>query len=641
MRLNNLLLIIFIFIGFSSVFAQKGGSPPTADEEDYYMFPINPGTRGSLSGTMGELRSTHFHTGLDVRTGGVTGLPVHAAAAGDIVRIAVSPTGYGNAVYILHPNGTHTVYAHLDKFHGPIAEHVRKEQYKHKKWDIDLYFPKGKFTVKKGDTIALSGNSGSSGGPHLHFDLRDANHDLLNPLKYNFEEVHDQTPPVVETLAVKTMDKSSRVDGEFGRAEYKVQRIGNNYKIDKPIEVFGNIGLEVYAYDMLDNSRFRTGITEMEVEFDGEIIHRQEISTFSFSDQRNILVHMPYRELQTTRQRFHKLYIDDGNQLNIYNSKLRNGFNITEDNCEYPVKVIMKDTYNNESTLSFTIKCTRPTFLLEENSAVHDNTEEISEDLLENILKISISKEKNKDHKNIKLYNSGIGYELSPDYIRGNEAVYLWDMRKGVPDSADYCGTKKVYDYKASIPSNKEYNHYGEKMAIHFPVNSLFDTLYLKTNYKKENEQEVFEFGNVYQPVRRYLSVTLKPDATYDTRYYAVYSKDAANNLYYQGGTWKDNTVTFGTRDFGTYTISADSTPPSINPVRLAKNDLSFRISDNKSGIKEYNLTINGDWVMMHYDYKRNLIWSEKLNEDQVFEGDLRLVVSDKQGNTETFTRKL
>ncbi|MGK7392293.1 MAG: M23 family metallopeptidase [Candidatus Cyclobacteriaceae bacterium M2_1C_046] len=632
MKSNNIISLLILFILSTPLFAQKGGSAPAADEEDYFIFPIKPGERGSLSGTMGELRSSHFHTGLDIRTGGRSGVPVHAAAAGDIVRISVNPTGYGNAVYIVHPNGTHTVYAHLDKFEGPIADHVRQVQYRLKKWDVEIYPKRGEFTVNKGDVIALSGNSGSSGGPHLHFDLRDANHDLLNPLKYGFEEVHDHTPPVARSLALVPLNPKSRIEGELDRKEYDLRRKGNDYYIDEPINVYGNVGLELWAYDLLDNSRFHTGITEMEVVFNGETVHKQEINTFSFSDQRNILVHMPYKELRTSGKRYHKLYIDEGNKLNIYQT-IQNGLIFSKDSCAYPVKIIMRDTYNNESSVSMTLRCKKPEFEVNNGSGRYGHLKSPQTELMKNTLKIRIPIENDDDINNIVMYEAGVPHEIAPEYKVGDEVVYLYNLREGLPDSANFCGTKEVFNYKASVPSNKEYAYYDDHINLHFPYNSLFDTLYLTTDYVQSENREYFSFGDPYKPLRRHLSVTLKPTNEYDHEKYAVYAVDNAQNLYYQGGDWDGKDISFRTRDFGTYTIAKDDEEPNVNALRLSSDELKFRISDERSGIKDYEVTVDGEWVLMHYDYKRNLIWSEKLNNADKFSGKVILTVTDNQGN--------
>ena len=284
-------LFIFCLLA-TGLYAQSSNG--NHSRNDYYIFPIKPGQRNSLSGTMGELRSNHFHAGLDIRTDGRTGLRVYAAADGYISRISVSRGGYGNALYIAHPNGTTTVYAHLQEFKGPIADYVRQMQYEKQSFELTLYFKPTEFQVKQGDVVALSGNSGSSGGPHVHFDLRDENQDLLNPLKYGFDEIVDTTPPEVRKVAFKTLDIDARVNGKFGRFEYPVTRVGNDYTLETPVDVHGLVGMELFAFDRLDKTRFRYGINYLQVKVDGKLTYSHDISTFSFSDQRNILRHMDY-----------------------------------------------------------------------------------------------------------------------------------------------------------------------------------------------------------------------------------------------------------------------------------------------------------------------------------------------------------
>jgi hypothetical protein len=221
-RVITLLVIICPF--FSS--AQFSRPDEKFPNEEKYLYPINPGFPGSLAGTMGELRSNHFHSGIDIRTGNVIGLPVLASKSGYISRVSVTPSGYGNVLYITHPDGNTTLYAHLDKFKGALAEYVLQEQYRRKTSKINLYFRANQFVVKRGDTVALSGNSGSSGGPHLHFDIRDPNNFALNPLLVeSFPEITDDMPPAIEKIALKTLDINSRINDKFGRFEFYAQRV--------------------------------------------------------------------------------------------------------------------------------------------------------------------------------------------------------------------------------------------------------------------------------------------------------------------------------------------------------------------------------------------------------------------------------
>lgn len=603
-------------------------------EESYYTFPIKPGLRNSLSGTMGELRSSHFHSGIDIRTEGRIGLPVFAAANGYISRVAVSTSGYGNAIYILHPTGETTVYAHLDRFYGPLADYVRNEQYKKQTFDLNLFPEKGDFQIKRGDTIAFAGNSGSSGGPHLHFDLRDKYQNPLNPLKYGFKEIWDRTPPEVHKVALKTLHKDARINGKFGRYEFNVRRVGNDYVIEEPIEVCGQIGAEIYAYDKLDNSRFKCGINEIKMAVDGQEVFRQEISSFSFSEQRNILRHMNYSDLQRSGERFHKLYIDDGNNLRFYTANGNKGKLSFSGDHEHQVKIMMADSYENISNLSFNLKSSD---FYKEKVIDTDYSEGDKIELIDNTLLIQAPYHKDSTTA---IYTPG-RHELKPAYLVNDAvAVYLWDMKKGLPYSADINGTNQLLHYKEMIPSTGSFRYYNERMDLYFPKEALFDTLYLKVDYQlKDAEQtEQFILGNTEIPLRKYISVTLKPQLThYDADKYSVYAVDSRGNAYYKGGNWENGRITFSTRDFGQYTILEDTIPPTVEPLTINRKSLSFKIEDERSGINSINCYVNDEWVLMNYDYKRNLIWSEKLNPDQPFEGELEVVITDNQGNRKIY----
>ncbi len=197
---NNTLLLLFVLTG-SIVSGQL----------KYYAEPVKIPI--SLSGNFGELRPDHFHMGLDFRTERRTGVPIYASAAGHVSRVAVSPSGYGRALYIDHPNGTTTVYAHLLRFREDIEEYVKAEQYLRQSFAVDLQVIPGTFSVEREEQIALSGNSGSSGGPHLHYEIRDTpSQDALNPLQINNFNVTDKTSPRISAVQFYPLDNQSHVD---------------------------------------------------------------------------------------------------------------------------------------------------------------------------------------------------------------------------------------------------------------------------------------------------------------------------------------------------------------------------------------------------------------------------------------------
>ncbi|MEQ8926060.1 MAG: M23 family metallopeptidase, partial [Fulvivirga sp.] len=544
-------------------------------------------------------------------------------------RVAVSTSGYGNALYVTHPNGHTTVYAHLEKFEGPIAEYVLKEQYRLKTFELDQSLYQGKFIVQKGDTIAWSGNSGSSGGPHLHFDIRDEKQQPLNPLSYGFDEVLDRTPPVAEKIIARTLNEKARVSGVFGQEEYRLRRIGNNYKLDRPIQAVGEIGLMLDAYDKLDYSRFRCGINTVIVEVNGTSTYEYRIKKFSFGEQKNIYKHMSYEDLYKSGERWHKLYVDDGNELRFYNSNKNNGKLIVKEGDQFNVKITMIDTYGNRSYVDLSIegKISKP--------LNHQWVSGLNTELQENIMIISYPK--NYDN-NLSLN----GVSLLPSYVTASSKVYLHDLRKDLPKLLDVNGQFITLPFKETISPNIAYTYYSAEADIFFQQAALFDTLYFESDYKTDSvtNQEIWTVGRGTVPLRKSIKIELKPTKDYDRKFSAAYFLDG-KNPYYEGGTWEKNQISFWTRKFGDYTILTDSIAPSIRQVRVNSNDLMFKISDNLSGLKEFNCYVNGEWVLMHYDYKRALIWSEKLDKNKPFSGVVKLIVRDNMNNESIFETKI
>lgn len=609
---------------------------PENGSEDFYIFPIKPGVTNTLAGTMGELRSSHFHTGIDIRTGGVQGIPVQAAADGVISRVVVSPGGYGNTLYILHPNGETTVYAHLKEFSSPIQEYVRYEQYKRNSFAVNLFPKREMFKITQGDTLALSGNSGSSGGPHLHFDIRDNNQNVVNPLEYHFEEIVDSKKPEVRKVALKTMDIHSRINNQFGRFEFTARREGGQYVLDTVISVFGKIGVELYAFDRQNNTRFRTGINEIDMKLDDELVFNQVIDRISFSKTRNFYNHVNYEVIRNNGQRFHKLYVDDGNELDFYTTNSNKGIMVFDEACDHTISISMFDTHRNESILSIPITCQEPSFSV--NNLNHDEEIDLnSYRIVDNTLML-FADQSELDSADIcsTFYIDGNEFQINPDFGSGPINVYLWDLRKGLPDSVNFCNSTAILGLNALVPAGIPYQFYSENIDASFVKRSLFDTLYLEVDFDSDfmGDGELFVFGSRKTPLRSNLEVTLKPGLIYpDKSRTHAYTVDDSGNFGFTGGKWHDNKMIFKTRSLGSYTLLTDSISPYIKPLIVNRDRIVFTIQDKLSGIKEFKLLVDSNWILMNYDPKIKRIWSEKLDDAQPFEGPVVLSVVDNAGN--------
>ncbi|MFN4081692.1 MAG: M23 family metallopeptidase [Saprospiraceae bacterium] len=335
-------------------------SPDTATEaypKDYFRSPIDSPIL--MSGTFCELRSNHFHSGIDIKsnTGGV-GQPVLAAADGYVSRIKVEPAGYGNALYIKHPNGYTTVYAHLDRFMSEVAQYVKDAQYKRESFSVDLNPPEGQFRVKKGQEIGKMGNSGSSSGPHLHFEIRNtATQKALNPFLFGLA-VKDQTPPDIrdmklflisnggETLKGKAFPIEKRGAGSYG------------IKGDTASVGWDRIAFAIKAYDKSDGVSNDNGPHSILLKANGVPIYQWTAEALNFEETRYLNAHIDYGARQRFGAWFHRCFILPGNRLStMYDRSLGPG-HILLNAAGTPTEIELKvaDPFGNSAALRFWIR---------------------------------------------------------------------------------------------------------------------------------------------------------------------------------------------------------------------------------------------------------------------------------------------
>ncbi|MFY0607776.1 MAG: M23 family metallopeptidase [Cyclobacteriaceae bacterium] len=600
------------------------------DAEPYYMFPINPGKQNYLAGTMGELRSSHFHAGIDIKTGGKEGLPVYAAADGYISRIRVSTGGYGYALYMNHPNGTTSVYAHLSKFESSMADFIFEEQYKQETYTIQMFPQRDQFNFKKGDIIGYSGNTGSSSGPHLHFEIRDANQRILDPLKYNFSEIIDNIAPQVKKIAFVSLDQNARINGTFGRFEFDIIKNDKGiYQTRNPIKLSGNIGVEIYAFDYLNGVYNRNGIPETTLVIDGDTVFREFKNRMAFSKQRSILVHMDYDAYRNTGVKFNKLFIDHGNTNDIYEVPSR-GFHFND--SIHDLSIYFSDSYGNLATLQTTVNKRRIVNLPDPDFGQFEIYRGV----------LHIKKYHEKSIEPVQLYFGDALIRLEPYRVDKRVSYSVWDLTNGIPDSIYYGGEILQTDIFGELPSQTEMSFHNHHLDIALSKKSLFDTLYLRfeKSYDTLRNLEIFNFPHWDTPLRSSVKVTLKPEQSYTDSLASVYSV-YGDNLGYIGGDWSEDGITIRTSDLTKFTIAEDSVPPVIDPIIIDQKRLVFKITDELSGISEYQASLNGKFLLMGYEPKKQLIWAIPKSENIPISGEFILEVEDNTGNKAFYNRKL
>lgn len=305
-----------------------------------------------LSASYAELRSNHFHAGLDFKTGGVVGKPISCVADGYIYRAKVEAAGYGMALYVMH-DGFMTVYAHLDRFPDAIAEHVRKYQYDNECFAADVYFAPGNFPVKRGEFLAHAGNSGYSFGPHLHFEVRDSTGTrLYNPLPYYKHLVTDTRAPKATAVAVYPRLGAGSLSASPASGVFKF----NDGVLNDTIEAWGDIAFGIEALDYMDGTTNKYGLYSIELSVDGELCFENRMDTHTFSESRLILACVDQARERRGEGTFQKLYRMPNNPFGEYRSAAGRGWVTIDEQRLYNVECRIADFHGNESRYTFVVR---------------------------------------------------------------------------------------------------------------------------------------------------------------------------------------------------------------------------------------------------------------------------------------------
>lgn len=535
-----------------------------------------------LSGNFMELRSDHFHSGLDMRTGGQEGQPVRSAGEGWVSRIKISPWGYGKAVYIDHPNGYTTVYGHLRELTGAVAELTLATQYKEKCFDIDLYVEKGKLPLKAGDLFAYSGNSGGSGGPHLHFEVRrSSDQHALDPEAYGMM-IPDRIPPTLRGLRIDALDTNARTSPYGGNAVgyALVARNDSTFVLKEGAvpQAFGTVGVSVNVFDHYSNSGSKCGIRKLEVQLDGTPIHTATLDEVDFSQNRYANAYMDYRLFKDNSMDYNRCYRLPGNGLDLYGKETAQGRITPEPGKDHAVVVIATDAHGNRSKLSFMLRGATAEAARAWAPARRAGT----------LFRY--------DQEN-RIEGNGLRFTLPAKALYQDDRI---DLSRG------------------SVIGPKAYA----------PVHRLGDP-YIPLHVQGEVSIQVE-----------------KPVPVSRANKLVVVRTDHAGKTSSIGGTHANGWVTARTKAFGAFTVMADTVPPKVTnldlkPVMTGRKGFTIRVDDDLSGVDVYTGLLDGNWILLDYDPKtKSLTHLFDVHSDIPGKHVFTLEVIDERKNKTTFRQE-
>ena len=533
--------------------------------QDYFQNPLDISL--VLSGTFAELRSNHFHSGLDIKTQQRKGLKVYGIADGYVSRIKVSHFGYGKALYITHPNGYTSVYAHLQKFSETIEAFVKQCQYEKESYEIELFPGVDEIPITIGSIVAFSGNSGSSGGPHLHFEIRDKKERPMNPMLFGID-VKDTTKPIVTDVYAYPIGKNAHINSSKLKQELRLIKDKNGDYTVENIKAFGKVGFAIATTDRQDLAANKNGVYNIQTNFNGNRLLEIDYKRFSFSETKHLNRLIDYNHYKTLKQRLTKLYIDSNNPLSIYNNNQTNGHVKVEDSSNNTFKVRIRDFKDNETWLTIPITGVRPATVKQKDSFVTDY------------------------------------------FIKHNEVNTFKDGIVDVTFFKDTFYDDFYINFEAS----------SDTLLLHepnVPAKKSFKISYDISQFEAPDKSKLF--------ISRLVGYNNRP----------IYSNTKR----------KGSILSTITKNLGLYALATDAVRPTITPVNFQNNKwlskfryLKVKIDDEGSGVSAYRATVNGQWILMEYDYKTKTL-THDFNDASIKDtkNNLKIIVTDNVGNSSTF----
>ena len=578
----------FVFILYLFVFSQTEAQQ---FKDALFRYPLD--SLPYFVSPFGTIRENHFHSGVDLKTQEREGLPVYAAASGFVSRVKIAANGYGKAIYIEHPNGFSTVYGHLQSFKEPFASWIKNVQYSKQQFAFDSILKPGVLKVNVGDTIGLSGNSGGSTGPHLHFEIRESkSEDTWNPGLFGMLPI-DTIAPFLNTLhfyqfVPEGILLEKRME-DIPKRIYKSETdsmFGNLYVCKDTLLLSPDLyGLGIETFDYIHNKRESKGIYQYGVIHHLEEIFRFKMNKFAFSESKFVNQHIDYPWYKIHKEKIQKCFIDDGNLFSQLSSHHQKGKFYIKDNQLDSFVIFVGDINDNMRFFQFYVKG-----------------------------------------------DQNVSSKQKEAYFNQLQNKKLWSPLR-------------------------EFKFQDEGFKLHAKSHATYDTIYFDYEQRaglKNTYAPIFKVHQPYTAVHSPIDIAIEAyvQNPNETKFLCLASVSKNNELRYAGGTFQDAWVKGSISNFGNYTIAADSIAPTAIWNKNNNTDstqIRITIDDNFSGIGSYQLYLNDHWVLADYDAKNNLLTyqfdalyaTQKAEALQAIDLELKaewtLKLSDKQGNISVF----
>ncbi len=570
------------------------GTMPIKGQEVEIMFGAPFDFPLYLSGNFGELRSNHFHGGLDFKTQGVVGKPLLAIADGYISKVTVTVGGYGNALYITHDNGYTSVHGHLDRFLPEIARRVREKQYRTQSFVVTLEFGPEEFRVRQGEVVAYAGNSGYSFGPHLHMEIRvtDTN-EPVDPLTFYKYKVADTTPPNATHIMLYGDPQSGRVvlsESTKGAAEMEGKiifnsqlskfvpvggskacltshgennRIENGCPIVNSLTAWGRISAAISANDYMDGTTNNYGVRYVRLYVDDRLVSSSDVDRFSFDENLLINSWTDYAEYRRTKRWYMRSTIAENNELRMLHADAHCGWITIDEERDYHFRYELEDLHGNLATYRFV--------------------------------------------------------------VRGKRMPVVTRLR----------------DYRYYMDASGDSRFCVAGTELWMPNGTLFEDVDLEYDVQPSDTDcaDIYQFTGRPVPLRKSAELTLPVYLNNDIDCRKLYvARVDGNRRIYCGGSYRYGRITANIKELGVYTVCADTIAPNITPIGKSTwrkhGVLAFRVTDGETGICSYRGMIDGRWVLFRYSSKNARLTCD-LKAEGIAPGrhEVEIEVTDMKGN--------